>query len=373
MLKSRKRVVTIMVLLAAGLFGGAATLEGAYRAYKLVRYGIVDYPDLLAIGRFESDPRYGIVPKKNYRSETLDPKIRKDPLLNRVYGPQFTTNRWGYRGKEFTVEKSPDTFRMVALGESTTLCMEVSDEDTWPAQLERALQQDRGFLRRRNIRRVEMINAAVSGGRTREGMMRLEEEVRRLTPDLLLVAFTWNDFTNGMDGFDPDAVIPSWKKRWWLQSKVLENVYVRYQVWQLHHAPYWERKRQLVRRDTPWVEAYVRHLLAMRAMAAEIPAEMVLVKLPGLCRLNASPTERQLVIDQTRVTPTTFRFFAELSQFVSALTKDVGQDAGLRVIDTSDDFEMFGGAERVRLFVDEMHVTAEGAIARGVHRGVVEL
>ena len=176
------RNILLELLVVALILAG---LEGVYRAYKIHRYGIVDYPDVLSVGYFRPDPRYGTVANENFRSETMVPaKIRSEPSLRRFYASRYTTNSLGYRTPEFTVEKQPGTFRVVALGESTTMNMELDDPNTWPAKLQTRLQADPVFLKRHGASRVEVINASCGGWRSREGLIRLREEIARLHPDV---------------------------------------------------------------------------------------------------------------------------------------------------------------------------------------------
>ena len=121
-------------------------LEGGYRLYKIHRYGIVDYPDVISVGYFQADPRYGMVLRKRFSSQTVPEKIRNDPTLRRSFGSRYTTNSMGFRGPEISVPKPPSTFRALVLGESTTLGMEMDDDETWPARLEVLLQADPAFL-----------------------------------------------------------------------------------------------------------------------------------------------------------------------------------------------------------------------------------
>ncbi len=368
--KSTRILIVIFSVLLSFL-----ALEGTYRLYKIWRYGMVDYPDVLTLGFYEIHPRYGYVARKLFHSDrSISPKIRNNPQLASSFGSLFTTNSWGYRGKEFSVKKNPDTYRIIALGGSTTMNMEVDDLDTWPAQLEQRLQNDPRFLKRHGVKRVEVINASNGGWKSREGLIRLQEEVRHFEPDLLLVDFNWNDFISGLGGNDPEAArIP--KRKWFNYIKVFENLYIRYRVYQDSGEAYHKQRRLNLKRDKPWVNSFIRNLLAMRAIASEIHAEMVLVNLPGLCRkesLNSS--EYKMIIDRTRVNPASFPFWVELKNFVSDLLRDIGRQQECQVIDVHQHFEAFSGAQRLALFTDEMHATAPGAeeIAKAVYGGLTQ-
>jgi lysophospholipase L1-like esterase len=97
-------------------------------------------------------------------------------------------NSLGYRGPEFSVEKPPGAYRIVALGGSSTYTSEVEDDDkAFPAQLERILGDEYGY------RSVEVINAGVGGYSSWETLINLEFRVLDLDPDLLIVYHGAND------------------------------------------------------------------------------------------------------------------------------------------------------------------------------------
>ena len=350
-------------------------LEGGYRLYKMWRYGLVDYPDVLVVGYFQPDPRYGMVLTKSFSSASVSPKVRADPDLKRFFGAKYTTNSRGFRGPEVAVPKPAGTFRVVVLGESTSLGMEMDDDQTWPARLEALLQADPGFLKAHGAARVEVVNASNGAWRTREGLIRLKEEVGSLDPGMVLVAFNWTDGTQGTEGVDPERVniVP---KPWWRHSKVAENLWIRAGRLEASDVRHQEKLRQELRRDRTWARACERHLVEMQALCREIGAEMVLVDMPGLCRPGAAPDSEEFraVVDRTRVTPANYPFWADMKVLMSGMFSDIGREQGVRVAGVSREFDTFTGPERVDLFVDEMHPNRRGAekVALAVERSLTE-
>ena len=348
-------------------------LEGGYRLYKLHRYGLMDYPDVMAVGYFQVDPRYGCVAKKDFRSETMIPeKVRRDPALRRFYGARFTTNHWGYRSPEFAIPKPDGCFRILVLGDSASMNLELNDEETWPARLQAQLQDDPHFRAMVHAQAIEVINGSNGAWRTREGLIRLREEGVRLQPDLVLIAFGWTDVSQGVEGVDPEVVdMP--RRRWWNYVKVFENLWVRWDVYQSEDKGQQDFLRRHLRRDTPWAHTFSRNLVGMQKVASQVGAEAVLVNLPGLCRREALGTEEfQQVVEKTRVTAANYSLWMEVEEFVAGLLWDVGREAGMRVIDVSDHFRTFSDARRLALFMDEMHVTQAGAreTATAVHQAL---
>lgn len=348
-------------------------LEGAYRLYKFHRYGLSDYPDVLSVGYFETHPRYGIVPKKNFSSESIPMKIRSEPTLKASFGSKYTTNSLGFRSPEVSVLKPQGTYRIVVIGESTSLNMELDDEDTWAALLQARLQSDRDFLKTRGAKKVEVINASGGAWRTREGLIRLEEEVCPLQPDVVLSALNWNDGTKGIGGVDPDRIHESCEP-WWRSVRILENLWLRSENLKSADRDTQEELRKRITRNSPWAISCVRNLKEMHGACREIGAVFVLVDLPGLCRSGVAPDSEEFraVVDRTRVTPAIFPLWVDLKAMMSGLFQEVGRETGTRVIDVHRHFEVFTGPERVALFSDEMHASKLGAqeIARAVHQAL---
>jgi len=129
-------IVTVLVIVVSFL-----SLEVVYRLYKLYTYGMVDYPDVVSVGAFQRDELYGTLPTPNFRFDMIPDKVRFHPNVG-GFKANATFNRWGYRGKDFSKEKPPDTFRIVTFGGSTTMDLESDDPDTWPALWEKKLNED---------------------------------------------------------------------------------------------------------------------------------------------------------------------------------------------------------------------------------------
>jgi lysophospholipase L1-like esterase len=101
-------------------------------------------------------------------------------------GGTCTVNSAGYRGGEFGIPKPPGTFRIVALGGSSTFSYRTDDERIWTRELEKRLQTQFGGS-------VEVINAGVPGYSVFDSKIHYLYRVRALEPDALLVYHAWND------------------------------------------------------------------------------------------------------------------------------------------------------------------------------------
>jgi len=207
---------------------------------------------------------------------------------------------------------------------------------------------------------VEVINAGVGGWRSREGLLRFQLEVRHFEPDLILVAFNWNDVHDGLEGLDPDKPKLN-KKRWWLYSAVLQNLNIRYIGFQKKSVSRYKSKIKNMQRDKYWARRFEQHILEMQDIASDINARIMLVNLPGLCRKEADALEKELILNKTRVNASNFPYWVKLNKFISNMFNDLDREHEMQVVDVHSCFNKFSGLRRVVLFIDEMHFSEEGS------------
>jgi lysophospholipase L1-like esterase len=98
-----------------------------------------------------------------------------------------TINSLGLRGREVTLPRPKDHFRLVVLGDSIAFGWGVDDDDTFCSRLEQMLAD------KVPGRKVEVVNTGVSGYDTEQEAALFERFGARLQPDLVLVAFYYND------------------------------------------------------------------------------------------------------------------------------------------------------------------------------------
>ena len=103
----------------------------------------------------------------------------------------FRINGQGMRdSREFRYDKPPGVRRIVVLGDSFTMGYEVGAEETYASILERELRA-RGNS-------VEALNAGVSGFGTAEQFLYLERELFRYQPDVVVLSFYTNDYSDNV-------------------------------------------------------------------------------------------------------------------------------------------------------------------------------
>jgi len=102
----------------------------------------------------------------------------------------------------------------------------------------------------------------------------------------------------------------------------------------------------------------------------------MLVNLPGLARAKETESlEARLIVERTRMTERNIPFFVEFKEFETKLSREIGRQHGIGVVDVHGHFDVFADYKRVEMFTDEMHLTANGtretaeAIARALAGG----
>ena len=96
-------------------------------------------------------------------------------------GRKLTINSKGLRDREYPYEKSPEFKRVLVLGDSYAWGYGVSDEEIFTEVLEEELGGSK--------KKVEVLNAAVSGWGTDQEYLYFLQEGHKYSPDIVLLAF----------------------------------------------------------------------------------------------------------------------------------------------------------------------------------------
>lgn len=158
-----RRKLLYMGVVAAVLLG---LCEGGLRLRAWMKYGSA------AIG--VRDPMLTYLPE-------ADLYVPKPGYEIKGANIHIKINSLGFRGDECTAEKPANTFRIVALGASTTFSAEVStNHAAWTHRLQEKLQAASPS------KRIEVINAAVGGYVAADNLKNLKHRVLPLNPDLVI-------------------------------------------------------------------------------------------------------------------------------------------------------------------------------------------
>lgn len=138
---------------------------------------------------------------KNYNTEmwryardikmpSKNPIVSHEHAPNRqgsYYGATISTNRDGFRDYEYSLEKSPDAYRILMLGDSITLGWGVEFNKTFPKLIEKKLN---GMV---NGKKFEAINTGIGNYNTLMEVELLKEKGLKYKPDLIILNYYIND------------------------------------------------------------------------------------------------------------------------------------------------------------------------------------
>ncbi|MBI4324967.1 MAG: hypothetical protein HY674_06850 [Chloroflexi bacterium] len=117
------------------------------------------------------------------------PYILKPGSTGNFFDSRIRINRLGFRDREFALDKK-DRYRIVAIGESTTMGFTIKEDGRpWPKVLEALVRKELS-----GARPVEVLNAGVAGYSLQEGLIRLRRDVLPLKPDMIISYFGYNGF-----------------------------------------------------------------------------------------------------------------------------------------------------------------------------------
>jgi len=136
-----------------------------------IRFGMVNFPDIV-----EKDPWLFWQLKAN-TTAPLD--------QGRMTG--FIANSDRMRNPEVPVERGPNDFRLLALGDSVTFGWGVLYEEAYPTLLAELLREARPG------REIQVMNASCSGYTTHQGLEMLKRRGLKYRPDVVTIWLGWND------------------------------------------------------------------------------------------------------------------------------------------------------------------------------------
>jgi lysophospholipase L1-like esterase len=187
---------------------------------KLLVIILVFFGTLEFSARTDDAIRYGAPFWKEYSADILHVDD-KEGFRRNVPNARFEkwqNNRYGFRGADFSLDKSPDVLRVVCLGSSETYGYHESPEKEWPAQLKEQLPKNK----------FQVINAAVVGTSLPSFSPYLEKIVLPLKPDVVILVVPPLFYFNYNKQVVPlnvqKSTDPNLKPSVPLVSKILSNI-----------------------------------------------------------------------------------------------------------------------------------------------------
>ena len=113
--------------------------------------------------------------------------ILKPNVRGQFYGRLYESNNDGLRGPDVPIEKGPNTYRVVLLGDSFTNGQGVRYEESYAALLSKRLNDGR------DARHFDVINLGLGGLNLHESVRMLIDRGMKYKPDLLIYGYTVND------------------------------------------------------------------------------------------------------------------------------------------------------------------------------------
>ena len=119
-------------------------------------------------------------------------------------------NSQGLRGPEFSMDKPNDVYRIIAVGGSTTFGEGVGEQFTWPALLQKSLND------LETSKRIEVINGATAGIKNIQKYQLIKGDYSDFDPDLFILYEGANDISCFLSEFQNDFSV-------WNDEKFLEH------------------------------------------------------------------------------------------------------------------------------------------------------
>jgi lysophospholipase L1-like esterase len=250
-------------------------------------------------------------------------------------------NRHGFRGRDVALEKPPGTERIVVLGDSIGFGRTLPEEEIFPTILERLLNERGG-------RRVEVVNASLSGRDTWEEAAMLRHRLLAFEPDLVLLQICLNDHVRLPYPEEGSPLGAFGERDWWTYSSLLAALDRRFPAFhRLHVAAldalglrrsservildHFIDPKQMLNVDPNWTE-WSRVLLEIRDLARSGGGDVLFVVFP--IRLQAERGDEQTL---------------------PRLTAFAGEN-GIPLVDLAPIFR----EDPAALYQDHIHPTAEG-------------
>lgn len=210
-------------------------------------------------------------PHRGYRHA---PNLRNEEL----HGARMSTNSRGMRGsREYPVPRPPSVIRVAAIGDSFTFGEGLPDDQTWPAQLERAVPG------------LEVMNLGERGYAHDQMYYALRDDGMPLAPDVVIVGFYLNDLWRDELTFyctEKPRFSPGPSGAWVTDNVPVPTPWEAYD--RMHRLPFlyavprilFDAIRQPALTDRSGEERGAESLRRMRALAEGSGARFVMVNLP---------------------------------------------------------------------------------------------
>jgi hypothetical protein len=109
---------------------------------------------------------------------------------------EVVTNRWGWRDRDRSLEKSPGEFRIALLGDSAVEAVQVKPDQVMNIRMEK-------LLREKGYTNAEVLAFGAEGIGTTQELLMYQTRVRQFHPDLVILVWEDNDVMNNSSTIQP--------------------------------------------------------------------------------------------------------------------------------------------------------------------------
>lgn len=170
-------------LFVRGVRVGLGVIVSAWLAWQVVDWGLTQY--FRTFGTREQKVMF-VYTLDEIRA--LDSTLLHAPYVSYLPNPDYEGhNALGYRGEEIALPKPEGTFRIVALGGSTTYSTGTTAQESYPALLQKILREEYG------LSQVEVVNAGMLGYTSWEALTTFAFRALELEPDMVIYYEGVND------------------------------------------------------------------------------------------------------------------------------------------------------------------------------------
>ena len=124
---------------------------------------------------------------------------------------ELRINKFGFRGDDFSAEKSENTFRIFIVGSSVAYGQHTLEKDSISSHLQKIYDEQ-------NLEtEIEVINAGFGNAWSKTEVKWIRENIINFEPDLIIVLDGWTDVTRELvknEDWTDDANVENWISRW---------------------------------------------------------------------------------------------------------------------------------------------------------------
>ena len=183
------RVLAPLALVAGSLLLVAIALEAGLRLFWGGYYEKFDPDRPFGEYQFHPERALALIPSWEHVED------------DREFRTTLRHNALGFRGPEMALAKPPDRMRVMLVGDSMTYGWGVEYEETYAAVLQTLAPE------------IQVINAGARGYSTGQQLLLLRERIEGLAPDLVVLAYFWNDVWETRKSRYPEFVLRDGRAR----------------------------------------------------------------------------------------------------------------------------------------------------------------